>query len=145
MSETSKRTELTTGSSDASKRTDLSPASSGKPLAPVSRGGGVLDQALNRLPPEQQDALMQKALEKRIDIEVQAAEAERAYTNFEEESNQAVRQVRELGRTGMDVMASYEGRTASGSWNVQVSKTSYTLLIVIAAIVGIILLALVLR
>ena len=92
-----------------------------------------------------QDAFMQKVLEKRLDIEVQAAQAEQGYSDFEQESNQTVRQVRELGKTGMDVTATYQGRTASGNWNVEVRKSNYTLYIAIAAIIGIVALVIVLR
>jgi hypothetical protein len=130
---------------DTPKRTDLTTSNKQLPAAPPRGGGSLMDQALNRMPAEQQDAFMQKVLEKRLDIEVQAAQAEQGYTDFEQESNQTVRQVRELSKTGMDVTATYQGRTASGSWNVEVRKSNYTLYIAIAAIIGIIALIIVLR
>ncbi len=122
MSDTSKRSELVTNDG----------------RLPSRAHGGLLDQAMSRLPVEQQDALMQKAVEKRLDIEVKAAEAEQAYSNFERETDETVHQVRELGKTGMDITAKYHGRTASGGWEVEVRKSNYTLYIVVAAIVGIV-------
>lgn len=145
MNEERKKTDLTTQPPDLARRNELRPTSDQQPLPPIPSGGSILDHAFNRLEPEQQQALMKKALEKKVELEVKAADAEIGHLNFSRESMQSVRHVNELARTGMDVTAKYEGETATGSWNVVARKSNYTVVMVIAAIIGIVALVLVLR
>lgn len=149
MSEAPKRndlapSDLASGPSNPSKRTDLTTSNS-QPPAQLPRGSSVLDHAFNSLPVEKQHELMETALLEKIRIEKQAADAQQAYKNFETEARESVDHVRELGRTGMDVTGSYEGRTASGKWQVEVRKSNYTVIMVVAAIIGIVLLIVALR
>lgn len=140
----SKKTDLTTESANRSERTDLAPSRNQTP-ATLPRGSSVLDHAFNSLPVEKQHELMETALQKKIEIETKAAEAQQAYRNFEHEIQGSVEHVRELGRTGMDVTGNYEGRTASGSWNFEVRKSNYTVIMVVAAIIGVVAIFLAMR
>jgi hypothetical protein len=154
MSETPKRTELTTRSDDQLSRGELQTATNRAPVSkptsyapPVQlpRGGSLLEHAFNTLPADKQQELMQTALEEKIKLEVQSAKADQAHENFETETNQSVRHIKELGKTGMDITANYEGKMASGSWQFEARKSNYTLYIAVAAIIGIVLLVVALR
>jgi hypothetical protein len=99
--------------------------------------GGLLDATFQHLPAEHQKALIQKALEKRLDIEVEAVRADQHHAEFERESVESVRHLRELNRVGMDINAEYRGRTASGEWSVNAKKSNYSVTMVIAIVIGI--------
>lgn len=111
--------------------------SSKNQLAPNVPRGGLLDATFQHLPAEQQKALVQKALEQRLDIEVEAARADQRHGDFERESVESVRHLKELNRVGMDVDAEYRGKTASGEWSVKAKKSNYTVIMVIAIVIGI--------
>jgi len=143
-SDPAKRAELVADPGEKPQRHELATQRS-QPPAALPRGGSVLDHAFNSLPVEKQHELMGTALQKKIELETKAADAEQAYRNFDEEIKGSVEHVRQLGKTGMDVTGTYEGRTASGRWEVQVRKSNYTVIMVIAAIIGIVALIVALR
>jgi hypothetical protein len=144
INESSTRAELVTHPNEAPQRHELATSRS-QPPATLPRGSSILDHAFNSLPVEKQHELMETALQKKIEIETKAADAAQAYRNFDEETKGSVEHVRQLGKTGMDVTGTYEGRTASGRWQVEVRKSNYTVIMVIAAIVGIVALIVALR
>ncbi len=154
MSEAPKKTELTTRTDDQPQRGELTTAPNSPPVnrpatyappARLPRSGSLLEHAFNTLPADKQQELMQTALEEKIKLEVQSAKADQAHEDFLTETNQSVRHIKELGKTGMDITANYEGKMASGSWQFEARKSNYTLYIAVAAIIGIVLLVVALR
>jgi hypothetical protein len=146
MSDSQKRNEI--APTNQPTRTEIvttSPSTQGKPLAPLPRGGNLLDHAFNSLPTEQQEALMQKAVEAKIDIERRAAESNQSHLDFQRESVEVVQQTRELQRSGVDFAGSYDGTSASGKWHVETKKSNLTVIIAVVAIIGIVLLVVALR
>lgn len=104
------------------------------PTAPVN--SSLLETALQRLPAEQQDALMEKALQHRLELEVEAAKADQRHANSAEEMQQYLHQAKGYSNTGSDYRLTQHGKTQSGGWEAEISKRNYTLYIVIAVVIG---------
>lgn len=115
----------------------------GSSVVPMSGTGSLLDSALVNLPPEQREKLIQKALEKKLDLDVEAMKANRRFNASSADMANTVDQVRKLEastRSDYTVRANYE--TASGNTSVEVKKSNNTVVIVIAVVVAIVFLVL---
>jgi hypothetical protein len=114
-----------------------------KSLSTVTRPGNLLDSALAHLPQEQQLALMQKALERKLEIDAKAVEADQRHRASSVDMANTIHQVRALEnstRSDYTVRADYE--TASGRTNVEIRKSNNTVIIVIAIVIGVLVLML---
>ncbi len=117
------------------------PGDPGRVPAPVSQLSKFLDAALLHLPPEQRQALAQKALERKLDIEAEAAEADNRFRASSADMANTIDQVRALeNSTRSDYTVSAEYETASGRTNVEVRKSNNTVIIVIAIVIAIVVL-----
>lgn len=115
----------------------------GGSVVPASGTGSLLDSALANLPAEQREKLIQKALEKKLDLEVDAIKANRRFDASSADMANTVDQVRKLEastRSDYTIRANYE--TASGNTTVEVKKGNNTVVIVIAVVVAIVFLVL---
>ncbi len=107
----------------------------------VSQPGNLLDAALAHLPPEQQQDLAQKALERKLDIDAKAVEADNRYRASSVDMANTIHQVRALeNTTKSDYTVKAEYETASGRTNVEIKKANNTVIIVIAIVIAIIVL-----
>lgn len=107
----------------------------------LARQGSLLDEALAKLPKEEQERLIVKALEKRMDIDADAERADLRYRNSSVDMANTIRQLDALEKTSKSdytYEAKYE--TASGRTTVEVKKSNNTVIIVIAIVVGIVIL-----
>lgn len=105
--------------------------------------GSLLDAAFQNLPAEQRDKLLAKALDKRLELEVDAAKAAQRHDRSGIDMHNTVRHVRDLEsstKSDYTVRASFE--TASGNTSVEVKKSNNTVIIVIAVVVAVIFLVL---
>ncbi|GMU92856.1 MAG: hypothetical protein AMXMBFR4_19140 [Candidatus Hydrogenedentota bacterium] len=101
----------------------------------------VLDTAIANLPPSQRDALIEKALERKLDLETDARRAEMRYRQSSADMENTVRHVRDLEMsTKSDYSVRAEFNTASGRTNVEIKKSNNLTIIVIAIVLGIIVL-----
>lgn len=105
--------------------------------AATPSSGSILDTAFNRLPAEQQQALLQKAVEEKLGLDVEAARANQRHSDSAEEMHQYIHQAKSYNAHGHDFVLTQQGKTHSGGWQAQISKRSYTLYIVIAIVTGI--------
>lgn len=109
--------------------------------ATISKPGNLLDAALAHLPPEQRQALAQKALERKLDIDAKAVEADNRYVASSLDMANTIHQIRALeNSTKSDYTVKAEYETASGRTNVEVKKGNNTIIITIAIVIGIIVL-----
>jgi len=107
----------------------------------LSQPGSLLDEALSKLPKEQQERLLGKAIEKRLDIDEEAKRADLRYQASSMDMVNTIRQVNSLEQsTKSDYTVRAEYQTASGKTNVEVKKSNNTVIIVIAIVIGIIIL-----
>lgn len=107
----------------------------------LSQPGSLLDEALSKLPKDQQERLLSKAIEKRLDIDEEAKKAELRYQSSSLDMVNTIRQVNSLEQsTKSDYTVRAEYQTASGKTNVEVKKSNNTVIIVIAIVIGIIIL-----
>jgi hypothetical protein len=114
-----------------------------KPMLPatVSQPGNLLDAALAHLPPEQRRALAFKALERKLDIDAKAVEADNRYRASSVDMANTIHQVRALeNSTKSDYTVNAEYETASGRTNVQIKKANNTVIIVISIVIAILVL-----
>ena len=105
--------------------------------------GSLLDTAFQNLPAEQRDKLLAKALDKKLELEVDAAKAAQRHDRSGIDMNNTVRHVRDLEsstKSDYTVRANFE--TASGNTSVEVKKSNNTTIIVIAVVVAVIFLVL---
>ena len=122
-----------------------SDAKAGNPHGEPARGelttrqqnaGGFLEKAFAHLPAEKQQFLIEKAVEARLKLDQQSEEGDRINTQSKDEMDFAVDHVQKLARTKTDFKSEHEGRTASGSWRTEITKSNATMTIIIVAIVG---------
>jgi len=107
----------------------------------VSQPGNLLDAALAHLPPEQRQALAHKALERKLDIDAKAIEADNRYRASSVDMANTIHQVRALeDSTKSDYTVRAEYETASGRTHVEIKKSNNTVIIVIAIVIAIIVL-----
>jgi len=107
----------------------------------LAQPGSLLDEALSKLPKEQQEKLLSKAIEKRLDIDEEGKKADLRYQASSVDMANTIRQVNSLEQsTKSDYTVRAEYETASGKTNVEVKKSNNTVIIVIAIVIGIILL-----
>jgi hypothetical protein len=105
-------------------------------------GGDLLDSAFSSLPEPQRQKLMEKAIEKKLELEVEAVKAEGRRVHSEIDMHNTVRHVRDLEsstKSDYSVKANFE--TASGNTSVEIKKSNNTTIIVVAVVVAIIFLA----
>lgn len=105
--------------------------------------GSLLDTAFQNLTAEQRDKLLAKALDKKLELEVDAAKAAQRHDRSGVDMHNTVRHVRDLEsstKSDYTVRATFE--TASGSTSVEVKKSNNTTIIVIAVVVAVIFLVL---
>lgn len=105
--------------------------------------GSLLDTAFQNLPAEQRDKLLVKALDKKLELEVDAAKAAQRHDRSGVDMHNTVRHVRDLEastKSDYTVRATFE--TASGNTSVEVKKSNNTTIIVIAVVVAVIFLVL---
>lgn len=109
----------------------------------VSKPGNLLDAAIAHLPPEQQQALTQKALERKLEIDVEAKKADMRYQASSVDMANTIHQVRALEKsTKSDYTVRAEYETASGRTNVEIKKSNNMVIIIIAIVIGIVALIL---
>ena len=109
--------------------------------ATVSQPGNLLDAALAHLPAEQRQALAQKALERKLDIDAKAVEADNRHRASSVDMANTIHQVRALeDSTKSDYTVRAEYETASGRTNVEIKKSNNTVIIIIAIVIAIIVL-----
>jgi hypothetical protein len=105
--------------------------------------GSLLDIAFQNLPAEQRDKLLAKALDKKLELEVDTAKAAQRHDRSGIDMHNTVRHVRDLEsstKSDYNVRATFE--TASGNTSVEVKKSNNTTIIVIAVVVAVIFLVL---
>lgn len=109
--------------------------------ATVSQPNNLLDVTLAHLPPEQRQAFVQKASERKLDIDAKAVEADNRYRASSLDMVNTVQQIRALeNSTKSDYTVRAEYETASGRTNVEIKKANNTVIIVIAIVIAIIVL-----
>jgi hypothetical protein len=109
--------------------------------ATVSQPGNLLDAALAHLPAEQRQALAQIALERKLDIDAKAVEADNRHRASSVDMANTIHQVRALeNSTKSDYTVRAEYETASGRTNIEIKKSNNTVIIVIAIVIAIIVL-----
>ncbi len=107
----------------------------------LAQPGSLLDEALSKLPKEQQEKLLSKAIEKRMDIDEEGKRADLRYQASSVDMANTIRQVDALEKsTKSDYTVRAEYDTASGKTNVEIKKSNNTVIIVIAIVIGVILL-----
>jgi hypothetical protein len=107
----------------------------------LAKPGSLLDEALSRLPREQQEKMLAKAIEKRIDIEAEAKAADLRYQASSADMANTLRQIHAIEQsTKSDYTVRAEYHTASGKTDVEVKKSNNSVIIIIAIVLGIILL-----
>jgi len=105
---------------------------------PTKPPSNLLDAALAHLPQEQQRALAQKALERQLEIDARAVEAEHRYRTSSVEMANTIDQVRKLeSATQSDYSIRAEYQTASGRTQIEIKKSQSNVVIVIAIVVAI--------
>lgn len=117
------------------------PGDQSKLPATVSQPGNLLDAALAHLPAAQRNALAHKALERKLDIDAKAVEADNRYRASSVDMANTIHQVRALEnstKSDYTVRASYE--TASGHTQVEIKKANNTVIIVVAIVIAVIVL-----
>ena len=111
-------------------------------VAPRSTGS-LLDTAFQNLPAEQREKLLAKAIEKKLELDVDAAKAAQRHERSGVDMHNTVRHVRDLEsstKSDYTVRATFE--TASGNTSVEVKKSNNTTIIVVAVVVALIFLVL---
>ena len=107
----------------------------------LAKQGSLLDEALSKLPKEQQEKLLSKALEKRLDLDEEGKRADLRYEASSRDMANTIHQVDALeNSTQSDYTVRAEYETASGKTNVEIKKSNNTVIIVIAIVIGVILL-----
>jgi len=107
----------------------------------LTKPGSLLDEALTKLPKEQQEKLLSKAIEKRLEIDAESMRAEHRYQASSLDMANTVRQIEETERTtNSDYTIKAEYKTASGRTEIEVKKANNTVIIVIAVVIGIVFL-----
>lgn len=109
----------------------------------VSKPGNLLDAAIAHLPPEQRQALTQKALERKLEIDVEAKKADMRYQASSVDMANTIHQVRAIEnstKSDYTIRADYE--TASGRTNIEIKKSNNMVIIIIAIVIGIVALIL---
>lgn len=105
--------------------------------------GNLLEAAFQDLPLEQRQKLIEKALEKKLELDVEAVRAEQRHTRSERDMHNTVRTVKDLeSSTSSDYTVKANFETASGKTSIEVKKGNNTTIIVVAVTIAIILLIL---
>ena len=103
--------------------------------------GSLLDEALSKLPQDQQEKLLSKAFEKRLELDEERASAELRNQASSLDMVKTVQHVRDLEQsTTSDYTVNAEFNTASGRTNIEVKKSNNTMIIVITVVIGIVIL-----
>lgn len=103
----------------------------------------LLDAAFQNLPADQREKLLAKALEKKLELDVEAAKAALRHNRSTVDIQNTVRHVRDLEystKSDYTVRATFE--TASGNTSVEVKKSNNTTIIVVAVVIALIFLVL---
>lgn len=123
--------------------TDASSKLTSRTGSSVVPTGSLLDSALASLPAEQREKLIQKALDKKLDLDVEAIKANLRFNSSSADMVNTVDQVRKLeASTRSDYTVRANCETASGNTSVEVKKSNNTVVIVIAVVVAIVFLVL---
>jgi len=116
---------------------------SGQSLASISEHGNLLDAALANLPQEQRQRLVEKALEKRLELDAAAKSADQRHRASSIDMANTIHQVRALeSSTKSDYTIRAEYETASGRTSVEIKKGNNTVIIVVAVVIAIVFLIL---
>lgn len=111
--------------------------------ASVSKPGNLLDAALAHLPPEQRQQLTEKALERKLELDVEAKKADMRHQASSVDMANTIHQVRALeNSTKSDYTLKAEYETASGRTSVEIKKSNNMVIIIIAIVIGIVALIL---
>jgi hypothetical protein len=105
--------------------------------------GSLLDTAFQNLPAEQREKLLAKALEKKLELDVDAAKAAQRHERSGIDMHNTARHVRDLEsstKSDYTVRANFE--TASGNTSVEVKKSNNSTIIVVAVVIAVIFLVL---
>lgn len=114
-----------------------------KDLVNRPASGNLLESAFQDLPLEQRQKLIEKALEKKLELDVEAVRAEGRHTRSERDMHNTVRNVQDLEsstKSDYSVKATFE--TASGKTSIEVKKSNNTTIIVVAVVIAVIFLVL---
>jgi len=104
-------------------------------------GDNLLDHALSQLTEDQRQQVLEKAVEKKIELDAESKKADLRYQASTADMANTIRQVDALEKsTQSDYKVKAEYETASGKTNIEVKKSNNTVIIVIAIVIGIILL-----
>lgn len=104
----------------------------------ISQPGNLLDAAMSNLPAEQQKALMQKAIEKRLDLDAEEKRADLRHRTSSTDMANTIGQVRALeNSTKSDYTVRAEYETATGRTHVEIKKSNNTVIIVVAIVIGV--------
>ena len=107
--------------------------------APISKSSNLLDAALANLSAAQQQALAEKAVERRLDLDADAKKAELRYRTSTADMANTIEHVRQLETsTKSDYTVSAQYNTASGHTNVEIKKSNNLIIIVIAIVIALI-------
>lgn len=109
----------------------------------AANSGGLLDATFQHLAPEQRQRLAEKAIEKKLELDVQAIQAAQRHERSSADMHNTVRHIGELERSTKSdytVRATFE--TASGNTSVEVKKSNNTTIIVVAVVIAVIFLIL---
>jgi hypothetical protein len=99
----------------------------------LAQQGSLLDAALSQLPKEQQERLLAKAIEKRLDIDEEAKKADLRYKASSLDMVNTIHQVKALEQTTKsDYTVRAEYQTASGKTNIEIKSGCFAMLCVIA-------------
>lgn len=110
-------------------------------VATRSQSGSLLDSAFQQLPAEQRQKLLEKAVEKKLELDVKAFEAAQRHERSSADMHNTVRHVNDIERsTKSDYTVKANFETASGHTSVEIKKSNNTTIIVVAAVVAIIFL-----
>lgn len=114
-----------------------------KDLVNRPASGNLLEAAFQDLPLEQRQKLIEKALEKKLELDVEAVRAEQRHTRSERDMHNTVRNVQDLeSSTKSDYSVTANFETASGKTSIEIKKSNNTTIIVVAVTIAVIFLVL---
>ena len=120
---------------------NLTPNSSPSEVATRPQGGSLLDSAFQQIPAEQRQRLLEKAFEKKLELDVKAFEAAQKHERSSADMQNTVRHVNDIERsTKSDYTVKANFETASGHTSVEIKKSNNTTTIIVAVVVAVIFL-----
>lgn len=104
--------------------------------------GNLLEAAFERLPKEQRQRLMEKALEEKLRLDVEAARAEGRNIRNAVDMQRMIHVLQDLeSSTNRDFTLQARYETASGNTSVEVKKSTNNTIVIVAVVIAIVFLA----